>query len=169
MAGLVYSATHTSANGFPLAAEINRHYRKLMIFDPGIYQRFLRLDLTHLLLDKKIEQINKGVLAEMFVGIELVKVQNNRLPAELYYWQREKGGSTAEVDYVVQIGQEIVPIEVKAGTKGAMQSMFLFLEEKQRRYGLRCSMENFGQFQNIRLYPLYAAGRWHKVDEPYVG
>jgi len=159
MAGLVYSVTHSSANGFPLAAETNPRYRKLMILDTGIYQRILRLDLTTLLLDEKIEQINKGALAEMFVGTELVKSQNNRLSAELYYWQREKGGSTAEVDYVIQQGQEIVPIEVKAGTKGAMQSMFLFLKEKQRPYGIRCSMENFGEFQNIKIFPLYAAGK----------
>ena len=156
MAGLVYSATHTSANGLPLAAETNPRYRKLMILDTGIYQRFLRLNLTDLLLDEKIEQINKGALAEMFVGTEFVKSQNNRLPAELYYWQREKEGSAAEVDYLIQQGQNIVPVEVKSGTKGAMQSMFLFLQEKQLQYGIRCSMENFGKFQNIKIYPLYA-------------
>jgi hypothetical protein len=48
---------------------------------------------------------------------------------------------------------------VKAGTKGAMQSMFLFLQEKQRPYGIRCSMENFNCFENIKVYPLYATGR----------
>jgi predicted AAA+ superfamily ATPase len=159
MAGLVYSSMHSSANGLPLAAETNPRYQKLMIFDTGIYQRFLRLDLTNLLLNEKIEQINKGALAEMFVGTELVKSQNNRLPAELYYWQREKEGSTAEVDYLIQKEQNIVPVEVKAGTKGAMQSMFLFLAEKQRPCGIRCSMENFGEFQNIKIYPLYAAGK----------
>jgi len=57
-----------------------------------------------------------------------------------------------------------VPVEVKAGTKGAMQSMFLFLDEKQRPYGIRCSMENFGEFENIKIYPLYAAGRWLEVN-----
>ena len=163
MAGLIYSVTHSSANGLPLAAEINPRYRKLMIFDTGVYQRLLRLDLTGLLLDGKIEQVNKGALAEMFVGIELVKSQNNRLPAELYYWQREKGGSTAEVDYVMQCDRDVVPVEVKAGTKGAMQSMFLFLEEKNRPYGIRCSMENFGEYQNIKIYPLYAAGMISRV------
>lgn len=159
MAGLVYAATHTSANGLPLGAETNSRYRKLMILDTGIYQRFLRLDLSNILLEEKIEQINKGALAEMLVGTELVKAQNNRLPAELYYWQREKAGSNAEVDYVVQRGQNIVPVEVKAGTKGSMQSMFLFLQEKNRPYGIRCSMENFGEFDNIKIFPLYAAGK----------
>jgi len=159
MAGIVYSVTHSSANGLPLAAELNQRYRKLMILDTGIYQRFLRLNIASLLYDEAFEQINKGVLAEMFVGTELVKSQNNRLPAELYYWQREKEGSAAEVDYVIQKGQDIVPVEVKAGTKGAMQSMFLFLTEKQRPYGIRCSMENFGEFQNFKIYPLYASGK----------
>ena len=159
MAGLVYSATHTSANGLPLAAETNPRYQKLMILDTGIYQRFLRLDLTNLLLNEKIEQINKGAIAEMFVGTELVKSQNNRLPAVLYYWQREKEGSNAEIDYVIQKQQHIVPIEVKAGTKGTMQSMFLFLNEKQQQYGIRCAMENFDEFQNIKIYPLYASGK----------
>ena len=159
MAGLVYAVTHSSANGLPLAAETNQRYRKLMILDTGIYQRFLRLDITNLLLEEKFEQINRGALAEMFVGTELVKYQNNRLPAELYYWQREKEGSAAEVDYVIQQGQDIVPVEVKAGTKGAMQSMFLFLSEKQRQKGIRCSMENFDEFQNFEIFPLYAAGK----------
>ena len=159
MAGLVYSAVHSSADGLPLSARINPRYKKLMIFDTGIYQRFLRLDLSDFLPAGKIEQINKGALAEMFVGLEFVKAQNNRIPAELFYWQREKSSSSAEVDYVVSIGQEIIPVEVKAGTKGAMQSMFLFLAEKQRPYGIRCSMENFGMIQNIKIYPLYAAGK----------
>jgi predicted AAA+ superfamily ATPase len=159
MAGLVYSVMHSSANGLPLAAETNPRYQKLTIFDTGIYQRFLRLDLTTLLLDEKIEQVNKGALAEMLVGIELVKLQNNRLPAELYYWQREKNGSAAEIDYLIPEDQHVVPVEVKAGTKGAMQSMFLFLTEKQQPYGIRCSMENFGAFQNIKIYPLYAVGK----------
>jgi predicted AAA+ superfamily ATPase len=157
MAGLVYTTTHSSANGLPLGAETNPRYRKLIILDTGIYQRFLRLDLTNLLLDEKIEQINKGALAEMLVGTELIKAQNNRLPAELYYWQREKAGSAAEVDYVVQVERNIVPVEVKAGTKGSMQSMFLFLQEKKRPYGIRCSMENFAEFDNIKILPLYAA------------
>ena len=159
MAGLVYAVTHSSANGLPLAAETNPRYRKLMILDTGIYQRFLRLDITNLLLEDKFEQINRGALAEMFAGTELVKSQNNRMPAELYYWQREKAGSAAEVDYVIQQGQDLVPVEVKAGTKGAMQSMFLFLTEKQRRYGIRSSMENFGEYQQVQIYPLYAVGK----------
>jgi len=73
--------------------------------------------------------------------------------------EREKPGSNAEVDYVVQFGADIVPIEVKSATRGSMQSMFQFLTEKKYTYDIRCSMENFGTYQNVKIYPLYAASQ----------
>ena len=105
------------------------------------------------------KQINKGVLAELFVGLELLKSAPCSNPVQLYYWQREKPGSSAEVDYIVQAGAEIVPVEVKSGTKGSMQSMFQFLSEKKYTYGVRCSMENFGVYNNVKVYPLYGISR----------
>jgi len=77
-------------------------------------------------------------------------------PAQLYFWQREQRGSQAEVDYVAQIGSDIVPIEVKAGTRGAMQSLHLFMEEKKSAKGIRTSLENFGNLGDIKIYPMYA-------------
>jgi len=156
LAGIIYPVTHTAANGLPLAAEMNIKHRKYLPLDTGIYQRFLRLDITQLLASESLIQINKGALAELFVGLELVKSASCTNPTQLYYWQREKQGSSAEVDYVVQRGNEIVPIEVKSSTRGSMQSMFQFLTEKKYPYGIRCSLENFGKFQNIKIYPLYA-------------
>ena len=76
--------------------------------------------------------------------------------SQLYYWQREKNGSQAEVDYLIQKGDKIIPIEVKSGTTGKMQSLHLFINEKQPEYGIRTSLENFGQYDKIRVYPLYA-------------
>jgi len=159
LAGIIYPVTHTSANGLPLAAETNPKHRKYLPLDTGIYQRFLRLDLGQLLSAQSLQQVNKGALAELFVGLELLKSAPSTNPVELYYWLREKSGSEAEVDYIVQSGSDIVPVEVKAGTKGAMQSMFQFLSEKKYPFGVRCSMENFGVYQNIKIYPMYAASR----------
>ena len=161
-AGVIHSVTHTSANGLPLAAEMNTKHRKFLIFDTGIYQRFLRLDLGQLLTAKSLEQVNKGDLAELFVGLELLKAAPSNFPTQLYYWQREKPGASAEIDYVVQCNTNIVPIEVKSGTRGSMQSMFQFLSEKEYPYGVRCSMENFGVFENFKIYPLYAASQIDK-------
>ncbi|MDR0574364.1 MAG: hypothetical protein LBG96_10105 [Tannerella sp.] len=60
---------------------------------------------------------------------------------------------------MVQCNTDIVPVEVKSGTKGSMQSMFQFLSEKGYAYGIRCSMENFGVYRNVKVYPLYAVSR----------
>ena len=163
LAGIIYPVTHTSANGLPLAAEMNTKHRKYQPLDTGIYQRFLRLDIGQMLDAERLTQINKGALAELFVGLELLKSAPCTYPTQLYYWQREKAGSNAEVDYVVQCGADIVPVEVKAATRGSMQSMFQFLSEKQYSYGIRCSMENFGTCQNVKIYPLYAIGNLGKL------
>lgn len=159
LAGIIYPVTHTSANGLPLAAEMNIKFRKYLIFDTGLFQRFLRLDLGELLTAERLEQVNKGALAELFVGLELLKSAPSTSPTQLYYWQREKRGSIAEVDYIVQCHTDIVPVEVKSSTKGSMQSLFQFLSEKGYTYGIRSSMENFCAYQNIKVYPLYAASQ----------
>lgn len=156
MAGLVYPVTHTAANGIPIGAEINIKYRKYLLFDTGIVQRILGLSISDLLLEDNFQTINKGAMAELHVGLELIKNASPYQPEALYYWQREARNSQAEVDYVLQQKTAIVPIEVKANTKGAMQSMHLFLEEKKANRGIRFSLENFGQMQQIAIYPLYA-------------
>ncbi len=102
------------------------------------------------------QAINRGAIAETFVGNELVKSSPCYEPRPLYCWHREKDGSSAEVDYVVQLGENIRPIEVKSGIKGSMQSMRLFLHQKGIDHGIRCSLENFSSYDDIRVYPLYA-------------
>ena len=156
MAGLVYQVTHSSSNGIPLGAEANPKKIKLLIFDTGIYQRILGLDVASLLLKDDIEVINKGNIAELFVGLELLKSNDAYEKTALYYWHREAKNSQAEVDYVIQNQDFILPVEVKAGTKGAMQSMHLFMDEKKSRYGLRLSLENFTEYEKVKVLPLYA-------------
>ena len=156
LAGLVYPVTHTSANGIPLGAEINMKYRRMLLLDTGLFLQILGLDTSQLFLTDDIKLINKGSLAEIFVGLELLKNASCYKPAQLYCWQREQKRSNAQVDFVVQIGEIIVPIEVKSGTSGSMQSLRIFMEEKKSKLGVRTSLENFNHFENIEVYPLYA-------------
>jgi predicted AAA+ superfamily ATPase len=156
MAGLVYPVTHSSSNGIPIGAEINPKKTKLLIFDTGIYQRILGLNVADLLLKDDVEVINKGNIAELFVGLELIKSTQCYEKTGLYYWHREAKNSQAEVDYVIQIQDVIIPLEVKAGTKGAMQSLYLFMNEKKSSFGIRVSLENFSEFENVKVIPLYA-------------
>jgi uncharacterized protein len=128
----------------------------MLVYDTGIFQRMMGLDLEDFLLSKKFDAINKGNLAEQFVGLELIKSESCYQNPSLYYWHREAKNSNAEVDYVIPVSQEIVPVEVKAGTKGSMQSLYLFLQEKTLNRGIRVSNENFSIYGNIEVYPLYA-------------
>lgn len=159
MAGLVYPVTHTSANGIPLGAEINEKYRRMVLCDTGLLQRLLGLDIAYLFASEDMQVINRGAIAETFVATELVKAASCYAPQPLYCWHREKPGSNAEVDYVVQVGSRIYPVEVKAGTKGSMQSMRIFLQSKKLSKGIRTSMENFAAFDDVLIYPLYAIGK----------
>lgn len=158
LAGLVYPVTHSSANGIPLGAEINEKYRRMILLDTGLLQRILNLDISDILSSNDIQVVNRGAIAETFIGTELVKSASCYSPYPLYCWHREKAGSNAEVDYVVQLGARILPVEVKSGSKGSMQSMRLFMEAKGIAMGIRTSLENFSSYEDILVYPLYAIG-----------
>ena len=72
MAGLIYRVKHTAANGLPLGAEVNPKKFKIIMFDHGIFQRILDLNLSEHLVANDFATINKGYLAEQFVGTELI-------------------------------------------------------------------------------------------------
>jgi len=156
MAGLIHTIKHSSANGIPIGAETNQKKFKIIMFDHGMFQRILGLELTQQLLADDFETINKGYLAEQFAGTELIKHKLPQTKTQLYYWHREKKGSMAEVDYLIQQSDKIVPVEIKSGTQGKMQSLWMFLKEKNIEKGIRISLENFSQYPGIDVYPLYA-------------
>ncbi len=156
LAGLVIPVTHSSSNGIPLGAEIDPKKRKMLVFDTGVFQRLLGLNIGELMISDSFEVVNKGALAELSVGLELSKLASHYHNDQLYYWQRESVSGNAEIDYVFQKGRTIVPIEVKSGVRGSMQSLHLFLKEKRIQHGIRFSLENFGSYQTIKTIPLYA-------------
>ena len=111
--------------------------------------------------------INRGSLAEVFVGLELIKASSCYTQQGLFCWQRSANPGSAngtsfrgnaQVDFIVQKGSNIIPIEVKAGTQGGMQSLRLFMKDKHIKRGVRTSLENFGRYEDIDVYPLYAIG-----------
>jgi len=159
MAGLIYAVTHSSSNGIPLGASINVKKTKYLILDTGIFQRILGLNISDLMLSNDFNIVNKGSIAELHVGLELLKSEDCYQKMELYYWSREMRNSQAEVDYVIQSGAQIIPVEVKAGTKGSMQSLYLFLKEKKHKTGCRLSLENFSVLPQLSIIPLYASHR----------
>jgi hypothetical protein len=75
---------------------------------------------------------------------------------ELYYWQREVKGSAAEVDYLWQIGEYILSIEVKAGKTGTLKSLRVYLSEKNAPFGIRFSLHSLSFTDSVLSIPLYA-------------
>jgi uncharacterized protein len=155
LAGLIMPIIHSSANGIPIGAEAKPSMAKMMIMDTGLFQNILGLSLAEMVLDIK-NIINKGALAECFWGLEYIKYQSPWLPPNLYYWHREARNANAEVDFVIQKGNLIIPIEIKSSNKGSMQSLHLFIKEKKSKVAYRFSLENFGLLNEVAIMPLYS-------------
>ena len=81
----------------------------------------------------------------------------------LFYWHREAKNANAEVDYIVQYRNGILPIEVKSGVRGSMKSLRILMEEKHLSLGVRTSEENLGPMGNVRIVPLYMIGNYDAI------
>ena len=127
---------HTSANGIPLEAEINPRYFKTLYLDIGLLSASLKLNVID--LDKTdISLINNGALAEQFIGQHMLYSGESYETPALYYWARESKSAAAEIDYLMTYAQQIVPVEIKAGTTGRLKSLHQFLKEKRGDFALR--------------------------------
>lgn len=153
-AGIINPIYATSASGLPLNALINEKKFKLIFVDIGLVNRSMHLDID-LLMQSDLMTINRGAIAEQFVGQELLAYSDPYEMDELFFWQREKKNSQAEVDYVIHIDSKIIPIEVKAGTTGRLKSLQTFLTEKNTSMGIRISQLPFKKESNIISIPFY--------------
>ena len=158
-AGLVHRVHASSANGQPLGAASNPSDFKAFVFDVGIQHRLTGLDFKTFLASSDDDLVNKGALAELVVANELVAASKSSAPAELFYWRREARNSNAEVDFVLPGAGSLVPVEVKANVRGAMQSLRAFLQAKNVARGVRTSLENFGRLPDAGIAPIYAVHR----------
>lgn len=159
-AGIAHLCFHTSGHVYPLKAEMNEKKFKAFFFDIGIAHRLLGLDLAEwVTTPMKLDYL--GASAEQLVAQEFVAYANPSKPAELFYWQNEIKGSNAEVDFIAAKKQEIIPIEVKAKTKGGMKSLKVYFESHPKStYGVKISENHFARHGNLEEIPLYAIASW---------
>ena len=180
-AGIVKRVSHTAANGLPLGAEINDKFRKYIYLDSALLLRILDMDLgsarqlTDLIIAGTAEDlVNKGGLAEMVLGWEMIKYNNPRSQHDLYYWENTAEGTRSEVDYIIARDMRALPIECKSGTSGKMKSLYLFMRNKHLTNAVRCSLENFSLLEStdakdknalrrIRIIPLFAVSNLYLV------
>ncbi len=156
-ANVVHKIHHSAGNGIPLGAEANVEWFKLILVDIALCQATLGFDLSTWFSQPGIEFVNRGAIAEAFVGQELLCYSHPHQKADLYFWRRQAKSSTAEVDFVYEYNRDIIPIEVKSGDGRTLKSMLMFLEEHPNSpCGVRFSGQNYSRWEKIDSKPLYA-------------
>ena len=137
MARVVAKVTHSACSGLPLQADLKESVFKLVFLDVGLMNAICGVGWETLAGKSAIELVNAGTSAEQFVGQHLQYLLAPRPNRELTYWLREGRANNAEVDYVVELGGRIVPVEVKAGRAGVLRSLHQFVAEKRPPVAVR--------------------------------
>lgn len=140
-ARICYQIYGCAANGIPLGAEILEKYRKVNFLDAGLASASLGISFDQLANITDLTVINNGAIAEQIVGQVLRTLQEPYIEPHLYYWHRDEKGSSAEIDYIIQDGSHVVPLEVKSGKSGSLKSLHLFMEIKKLKIAVRINSD----------------------------
>ena len=146
---LVYKVTRTEEDKLPIASYADEKTFKLYMLDIGLFGAKSDLDVKVLFeSSNELYGVFNGAMTEQFVMQEL-KVSG----FTPYYWGREKG--EAEIDFLVQWRNKILPIEVKSGFNKKSKSLNVFREFYNPAYVVRTSLNNLGESSGLYSIPLY--------------
>lgn len=130
----------------PLKGFMDESKFKLYLSDTGILTELLEIPRNMVLLNSNFQY--KGVITENYVANEL-KAKG----ISLYYWAKNQ---VAEIDFLIDTSQGVIPIEVKANENKKSRSLNYFMERNKTKLAYRISANNFGLANNIKSIPLYA-------------
>ncbi|MBW6484483.1 MAG: ATP-binding protein [Vicingaceae bacterium] len=147
-AGLILKVNRVEKPSLPLNAYADYDAFKLFLIDIGLLNAIGNLDPKILLEKNTILQEYKGALTEQFVCQQL-KINN-----ELYYWLAPN--ATAEIDFVIQYQNEIIPVEVKAEENLKSKSLKTYVEKFSPNTAIRTSMSPYRKETWLTNIPLYA-------------
>ena len=161
-AGLIYRVSRIETPRIPLKAYENFDAFKIYTLDVGLLTAMTDLSAQTLLEGDEIFTEFKGALTEQYV---LEELKNRHLYAA--YWSRDKG-SQAEVDFIVQLDDQIVPIEVKAEENLQSKSLRVYRDKCKPSYVVRTSLSNYRKDDWLTNIPLYMISqidnkRWYNV------
>jgi predicted AAA+ superfamily ATPase len=147
-AGTVLKCQKTDHGFIPVSAYTDFSDFKLYMADVGMLT--LKSGMPQQMILSVVEHDNlfMGAITENYVAQAL---HCNSFP--LYYW---KNNNTAELDFVLQIQENAIPVEVKKGTRTKSISMRIFMKKYNAPYAIRISLKNFGFENAIKSIPLYA-------------
>ncbi|HPS29938.1 MAG TPA: AAA family ATPase [bacterium] len=164
-ADVIHQIFHSSVSVPPLKSGEKNDFFKVIMSDIGLMQAMMNSDVTKWIIDPEEATKNNGAVIEAFVGQEILACSPAEKKSELFYWARTKRGACAEIDYLIEINDTVIPIEVKAGKSTKLTSLEIYLKEKPSvKYGIHLSQLNNDQRNNIKTVPLYLTN--HVVKAP---
>lgn len=152
-AGMLLRVCNVSQTESPLAAFDKLDQFKLFVFDTGLLKQMAGIDNSAILL--KSDYQFKGPLTENYV---LQQLQGQFEVKPRYY-----SGKNCEIDFVLQNGMEIIPVEVKGGEDKSAPSFKRYIAEHQPEHALRFSKRGYRRDGAITNIPLYLAGKTRKL------
>lgn len=147
-AGLILKVNRIEKPTLPLNSYTDFDAFKLFLVDIGLLNAFGNLDQKILLEKNQILTEFKGALTEQFACQQL------KLKTDLYYWTATN--ATAEIDFLIQNKNEIIPIEVKAEENLKSKSLKVFVEKYENKNAIRTSMSKYRKEDWLTNIPLYA-------------
>ena len=156
-AGLIHIVYQINAPKLPLSGYADYSKFKVYLLDTGLLGAMLNLSSDIIRKPTELFSEYKGAFIENFVTTELVASEIS----DLFYWTSK---SDAEVDFVVQSGNQIYPIEVKSGLSRNLKSIRSYAQKYKPKYIFRISSRNFIRDNDFINIPLYVAFLMAKAD-----
>lgn len=147
--GLIKKVSRISKPAMPPGAYEDLKAFKVYLLDVGLLGALSELSARTLIDGNRIFTEFKGALTEQYVCQQLAA---SKVP--LFYWSRERGN--AEVDFVIQNGENILPVEVKAETNLQAKSLKVYYEKYEPKIAVRTSMADYERQDWLMNIPLYA-------------
>lgn len=157
--GLVYQVNRVKDCKIPLSAYQDFNAFKLYLLDVGLLCAMAKIDSKTIIEGNEIFIEFKGSLAEQFV---LTEVKTN-IDTPIFYWSSE--GGTAELDYIIQLNGNNIPIEVKANENLQAKSLKVFVNKYNTKINVRTSMSDYRKEDWLINIPLYLIGNINKIIE----
>jgi len=156
LSGLINRIFEVSTLRLPLSSCKNSNAFKLYLADSGLLRTKFRLAPTTILQGDRLFTEFKGILTENYVLQSLVRQFGN----DIFYWT---SGNQAEIEFVFQHSDKIIPIEAKSALSTKAKSLSEYRKKYQPEYSLRFSLKNVEKNDDLLNLPLYLADYTEKL------
>jgi predicted AAA+ superfamily ATPase len=166
-AGLVTRITSTTTPELPLSLHSKETQFKFHFLDIGLVIRAMFLEYT-VVHSENLLGTYSGGLAEQFALQEISANQEPYEKREMYFWKRDKRGSSAEVDTLYIHNSAVIPVEIKSGKTGSLKSLQLYKTLYNPKISIRYSEHSLSYYDGILSIPLYMISETNRFLSIYI-